>query len=161
MLNNVAKKYVGDKEVDAVRGAYENRARWYYYLVREGLDKGLPLEFARGAIRKLGHLYRGLYPDTDSVPEFVGAFLSEHHIKQFGMQLKSLTEDEGVIHFHYCPMLGAWTKLTCDEKEIGMICDCAMDVDRGTFDCYDHIGFRLEKAIGCGDEVCELHFYKK
>lgn len=145
-----------------IRKANELRGLWYYQLVksagRYGLDEE---EFARGGIRKLGHLYRGLYPDTDSVPEFVGAFLSEHHIKQFGMQLKSLTEDEGVIHFHYCPMLGAWTKLSDDEKELGMICDCAMDVDRGTFDCYDHIGFRLEKAIGCGDEVCELHFYKK
>ena len=43
MLENTAKKYVNDKETDAVRGAYENRARWYYYLVTEGLEKGLPM----------------------------------------------------------------------------------------------------------------------
>ena len=36
-----------------------------------------------------------------------------------------------------------------------------MDVDRGVFDIYEHIGFKLEKAIGCGDNVCELHFVRK
>lgn len=113
------------------------------------------------AIRKLGNLYRGGYPDTDSVPEFMGAFLNDHNIKQFHMELVSLTDDEAVVHFHYCPMCGAWTKLTDNEKEIGMICDCAMDVDRGVFDLYEHIGFKLEKAIGCGDNVCELHFVRK
>lgn len=42
-----------------------------------------------------------------------------------------------------------------------MICDCAMDVDRGVFDRYEHLGFRLDQAIACGDDVCELHFLKK
>lgn len=91
----------------------------------------------------------------------MGAFLNDHNIKQFHMELVSLTDDEAVVHFHYCPMCGAWTKLTDNEKEIGMICDCAMDVDRGVFDLYEHIGFKLEKAIGCGDNVCELHFVRK
>ncbi len=67
MLNNVAKKYVGDKEVDAVRGAYENRARWYYYLVREGLDKGLPLEFALEELTKSS----GQQLDPTLTPTFV------------------------------------------------------------------------------------------
>jgi len=36
-----------------------------------------------------------------------------------------------------------------------------MDVDRGVFDDYEHLGFRLGSAIACGGEVCELHFLKK
>lgn len=145
-----------------MRKANETRGLWYYMLVQSAGKYGMDKEkFARGAIRKLGNLYRGGYPDTDSVPEFMGAFLNDHNIKQFGMELKSLTDDEAVVHFHYCPMYGAWCKLTDDQKEIDMICDCAMDVDRGVFDKYEHIGFRLDKAIACGDEVCELHFLKK
>ena len=87
----------------------------------------------------------------------MGAFLNDHNIKQFHMELVSLTDDEAVVHFHYCPMCGAWTKLTDNEKEIGMICDCAMDVDRGVFDLYEHIGFKLEKAIGWATTRMWLH----
>lgn len=153
---------IQDTLTKELRAANETRGLWYYLLVKSAGKYGLDEEeFARGAIRKLGNLYRKNYPDTDSVPEFMGAFLTDQNIKQFHMELVSLTDEEAVVHFHYCPMCGAWTKLTDDEKELGMICDCAMDVDRGVFDLYEHIGFRLEKAIGCGDDVCELHFVKK
>ena len=54
MIKNEPKKYVGDYNVDAVRDAYENRGRWYYFLVKEGLEQGLPLEFARDAMHEAG-----------------------------------------------------------------------------------------------------------
>ncbi|MBQ6395677.1 MAG: L-2-amino-thiazoline-4-carboxylic acid hydrolase [Atopobiaceae bacterium] len=145
-----------------MRKSNELRGLWYYQLVQSAGKYGLDKEkFARGAIRKLGNLYRYNYPDTDSIPEFIGAFLNEFNVKQFRMELMDLTDDEAVVHFHYCPMFGSWCKLTEDQDEIDMICDCAMDVDRGVFDLYDHIGFRLDRAIATGDDVCELHFMKK
>ena len=154
----VARDFVSNE----IRKANETRGLWYYCLVqsagRHGLDKEA---FARGAIRRLGNLYRDTFPDTDSIAEFIGAFLSDQNVKQFGMELVSLTDDEAVVQFRYCPMCGAWTQLTDDEEEIRLICDCAMDVDRGVFDRYEHLGFRLEKAIGAGDGVCELHFVQK
>lgn len=160
MIKNEPK--INDFLTTEIRKCNETRGLWYYELVKSAGRYGMDEEkFARGAIRKLGNLYRGLYPDTDSVPEYMGAFLNDHNIKQFGMELVSLTDEEAVVHFHYCPMCGAWTKLTDDPKELSMICDCAMDVDRGVFDLYDHIGFKLVRAIGCGDDVCELHFVKK
>ena len=42
MIKNEPKKYVGDYNVDAVRDAYENRGRWYYFLVKEGLSRDFP-----------------------------------------------------------------------------------------------------------------------
>lgn len=160
MIKNEHK--INDFLSSEIRKANETRGLWYYELLKSAERYGLDKEkFARGAIRKLGNLYRSLYPDTDSVAEFMGAFLNDHNIKQFHMELVSLTDDEAIVHFHYCPMCGAWTKLSHDEKEIATICDCAMDVDRGVFDLYKHIGFKLEKAIGFGDDVCELHFFKK
>lgn len=160
MIKNTTK--INDFVTTEVRKANELRGLWYYQLVKSAGRHGLDEEtFARGAIRKLGNHVRSFFEYTDSVPEFVGWFFNEQSLKQFGLELVSLTDDEAVVNFHYCPMCGAWTKLTDDPKELSMICDCAMDVDRGIFDLYDHIGFRLEKAIGCGDDVCELHFVKK
>lgn len=160
MLNNVPA--IQDTVSRQIRAANETRGLWYYMLIKSAGKYGLDEEqFARSAIRKVGNLYRGLYPDTDSISEYIGTFLNDQNIKQFHMELKSLTDDEAVVYFHYCPMCGAWEKLTQDGKEIAKICDCAMDVDRGVFDCYEHIGFRLDRAIGAGDDVCELHFLKK
>lgn len=160
MIKNEAK--INDTLSQEIRKANETRGMWYYEMVkaagRYGLDEE---EYARGAIRKLGNLYRQNYPDTDSLSEFMGAFMNDQTIKQFHAELVSLTDEEAEVHFHYCPMCGAWTKLTDDEAEIAKICDCAMDVDRGVFDLYDHIGFRLGKAIGTGDDYCELHFVRK
>ena len=145
-----------------IRKANETRGLWYYMLIKSAEKHGLdPEKYARGAIRKLGQYNRRHYPNTDSVAEFIGSFMVEHTLKQFHAELVSLTDDEAIVHFHYCPMAGAWTKLTDDEEHIGMICDCAMDVDRGIFDLYDHIGFDLLEAVAKGDNVCKLRFYKK
>ena len=58
MIVNEPKKYIGDYGVDSVRAAYENRGRWYYYLVKEGLDQGLPLEFVRDARQESSSMRR-------------------------------------------------------------------------------------------------------
>ena len=106
MIKNEHK--INDSLSTEIRKANETRGLWYYELVKSAGKYGLDEEvYARSAIRKLGNLYRGLYPDTDSVPEFMGAFLNDHNIKQFHMELKSLTDEEAVVHFHYCPM---WTE---------------------------------------------------
>ena len=97
--------HINDFVSSEIRKANETRGLWYYELVQSAGKYGLDKEqFARAAIRKLGNLYRGGYPATDSVPEFMGAFLNDHNIKQFHMELVSLTDDEAVVHFHYCPM---------------------------------------------------------
>jgi hypothetical protein len=124
---------------------------------KHGLDAE---EYARGAIRKLGQYYRKNYPDDPSIPDFIGAFLSEHTIKQFHAELISLTDDEAVVHFHYCAMADMWKRLSNDHEYIKMVCDCAMDVDRGVFDLYDHIGFELCDSIVAGG-ACKLRMYKK
>lgn len=153
---------INDTLSKEIRKANETRGLWYYMLVKSAAKHGLDAEkYARGAIRKLGNYNRKNYPDTDSIAEFIGAFMAEHTIKQFHAELVSLTDDEAIVHFHYCPMAGAWAKITDDEKHIALLCDCAMDVDRGIFDLYDHIGFELLEAICFGDEVCKLRMHKK
>jgi hypothetical protein len=145
-----------------IRAANETRGLWYFMLLKSAARYGLDLEtYAHGAVRKVGQYYRKRNPDTESIPEFIGAFLSEHVTKQFHAELASLTDEEAIVHFHYCPMAGMWQKLSNDGKLIEKICDCAMDVDRGLFDLYEHIGFELVHSIVSGHDVCKLRFYKK
>lgn len=76
MIINEPKKYLNDYEVDSVRNAYENRGRWYYYLVKEGLEQGLPLEFARDAMRRAGYFqYESRFKGMTTIDEFAKEFL--------------------------------------------------------------------------------------
>ena len=77
MIKNEPKKYVGDYNVDAVRDAYENRGRWYYFLVKEGLEQGLPLEFARDAMHEAGlFLGKSRFNGIDNLKDFADEFMT-------------------------------------------------------------------------------------
>jgi hypothetical protein len=160
MVTNITP--INDSLSKTIRTDSETRGLWYYMLMKSAGKHGLDREkYARGAIYKLGQMYRRRYPDTDSLPVFVGAFFSEYTLKQFHAEIKMLSDDEAFVHFNYCPMMGMWSKLTDDPEDLALVCDCAMDVDRGTFDLYEHIGFELGSCIARGAPYCELHMFKK
>ena len=143
MVVNEPKKYIGEYEVDSVRGAYENRGRWYYYLVKEGLDQGLPLDFARDAMREAGRFqYETRFKDVNEG------------------EVVRKTDDELEIDLGYCPLVAAWQKLTDDEAFMSNICDVCMDMDRGLA---ESMGWEMELkntiASGCGK--CTMCFKKK
>lgn len=160
MLNNVAKKYVGDKEVDAVRGAYENRARWYYYLVREGLDKGLPLEFARDAMLEAGKfMYEQGFKNVNTIADFAEAFMNYGIEKAHEGQIISRCDTCIEIALDYCPLVNAWSKLNAEEAFIADLCGACMETYRGIA---EKLGWTVEQtcAIGKGDATCTLCFKK-
>ena len=153
---------VNDELIVKLKKANENRGIWYYYLLKIAQDKGYDIEdFARKGIRDVGRSNRYRYPDTDDLKTFVGAFMDDINKKLFDMELKSIDGKEARIDFHYCPMTGAWTKLTDDQEFIEKICDIAMDVDRGLFDTYDCFEFSLGKTICQGHDTCEICIRKK
>ncbi len=152
---------IADSLTRAVREQNELRGLWVWQMIKAAGRRGLDEEaYARGAIRKLGHLFSLHHPRTDSVREYMDSFLTPTTLSQFGAELVRMDDEEAVVHFHYCPMLGMWRRLSGDEEALALVCDCAMDVDRGIFDCYPGIDFRLDRAIGAGDEVCEIHLLK-
>lgn len=161
MIINEPKKYIGSYEVDSVRGAYENRGKWYYYLVKEGLDNGLPLDFARDAMRNAGrHLAETRFKGMTTIDEFAKEFMTYGVEKVNEGVITRQTEDELEIDLGYCPLVNAWQKLTDDEEYMAKICDVCMDMDRGTAEA---LGWEMELkntiASGCGR--CTMCFKKK
>jgi hypothetical protein len=69
------------------------------------------------------------------------------------------THDDLVAEFHQCPLVQAWEKLGYEGKELELLCDMAMDGDRGIA---DQMGLTLDitKTIAAGDGCCHLHFHK-
>ena len=95
MIKNEPKKYVGDYNVDAVRDAYENRGRWYYFLVKEGLEQGLPLEFARDAMHEAGlFLGKSRFNGIDNLKDFADEFMTYGVEKVNEGEVVKLSEEE-------------------------------------------------------------------
>lgn len=158
----VNKTMIQDRLSQEIRYDNELRGLSYYMLVKYATKHGLDAEtFARGGVRKIGQYNRFKNPPTESIPDFIGNLFGETFIKQFRPELVELSDEESITHFHYCPMAGAWLKLTDDEDYLSLICDCAMDVERGNFDKYETIGFDLQKGICKGDDICRIRLYKK
>ena len=72
-----------------------------------------------------------------------------------------VSDKEMKIDFHYCPLVAAWTKLTGDDEKIALLCDIAMDGDRGIASQFPSFEFELGKTIAKGDGICEVRFHKK
>lgn len=163
MIKNEA-KILNEEKVNILRGAIEHRATWMALMMQAAKEKGLdPEEFTRNAILKCGHIHgagieeRQLEP---GLPSFKDAFVPENVQKCFEMDIPRCDEDELYIEFHYCPLVAAWKKLGCTDEEIELMCDCAMDGDRGIAkECnYD---YELGDTIAQGKDVCQVTFRRK
>ena len=67
--------------------------------------------------------------------------------------------DEAPITFNYCPLVSAWEKMNLDDDTIALLCDIAMDGDRGLAKA---MGFELDitDTIAKGCKTCELYYHK-
>lgn len=160
MITNQPTK-TDDARINDLRGAIEHRAAWFALLIDEARKKGLDMEFARDAIKKCGRFHANTkYPKTDSIPEFAEAFANDNVVNIFEMDVKEVTDDKLYIEFHYCPLVESWKKLGFSDEDIGVLCDIAMDGDRGIVEEYDAFEFHLGETIAKGNPVCEVTFKK-
>ncbi len=125
------------------------------YAVKEGLDKE---KFARAAINRIGRDNSRLFGDKyTNLPDYVYDFINAGLISQFRPELKEMTDDFARIDFHYCPMLGGLMNMTDDQEELDLLCDCAMETDRG-LSSQIGLDFDLGGTIARGNATCELCF---
>ena len=152
MIKNEPKKYVGDYNVDAVRDAYENRGRWYYFLVKEGLEQGLPLEFARDAMHEAGlFLGKSRFNGIDNLKDFADEFMTYGVEKVNEGEVVKLSEEEFEVDLGYCPLVNAWQKLEQD--------DICMEMDRGIAESLG-MSMDLKATIASGCGKCTMCFKK-
>jgi|GEM_PF-37615 dihydroxyacetone kinase-like protein len=161
---NEPKKEVSEKIKD-LRGAIEHRATWFYCMINEARKAGIPEEkveeFARKAIFNCGCFHgKTVQAQTDDLKVFGEAFANPNVVDIFEMDVKN-DGKELAIDFGYCPLVSAWKKLTNDEKDIALLCDIAMDGDRGIISQYENFEFELGKTIAKGDAICEVRIRDK
>jgi len=147
-----------------IRGAVEHRATWMALILDQAKKQGIDFEKAgRDAIRKCGHIHAETYKaqceDPTSAADFAKAFFHEQGSKTMEITVVESDKDHVVAEFKQCPLVQAWEKLGYEGKDLELLCDIAMDGDRGIA---DGMGLKLEieKTIAKGDCVCRLCFHK-
>ena len=143
--------------VEKVRAAIKDRALYLAFLYRS-FSQALPAEqaesLAREAIFEYGKL-RGKRDAGNITPE---AWVESHILRGSGAVFESRVikaEDYCKQEMTFCPLVEAWQELGCSTEEIDLLCDIAMEVDRGRA-TYHNIPLEITHRIAAGDSNCCL-----
>lgn len=152
-----------DAVTNSIRSGIEQRALWLYEFVVALKQQGLDYEkICREVMLSCGKWKgTGVFHPVADAQDLAKQYLPEGGKKAFEAQLVSCSDDEFVVESYYCPLLAMWEKLTDDEELIRLLCDVAMDGDRGTMACFEDFEFQVEKAIPFGYDRCRVKAYKR
>ena len=161
-IRNVSLVY--DEKVNINRKAIEHRATWMGLTYDEAVKAGADGEaITRAAIKRTGRYHgandKAACSDPDDMRAFEKVFIDDLTKSTFQMDVTECSRDDLRIEFHYCPLLSAWQKQGFDDETCELLCDMAMDGDRGIS---ESMGYELEltDTIAKGCDVCKLHFKK-
>ena len=151
-IKNVA-TLTKDEQANINRAAIEHRATWM----------GLIYDEFRKAIRKCGNIhgenFKAACSDPEDCRDFAKVFLNDLGRKTFEQEVHQVTETEVPVDFHYCALLNAWKKLGFDDETCAVLCDIAMDGDRGIAEAMG-LDLELTDTLAKGCPTCKLCFHK-
>lgn len=166
MIQNVANPV--EPIVDVNRAQIEHRATWMGLIYDEMVKAGVADAEAivRRAIKRCGNMHGANFKaqcnDPENCVDFKGAFLGDESCvgpQSFHMTDIKADHDNVTVNFHYCALLNAWKKLGFDDERCALLCDMAMDGDRGIAETMG-LTLDLNETIARGCETCKLHFHK-
>lgn len=161
MIKNIPTKSFSDPQVQILRRGGEYRALFLYHILKALDDHGFSSEMiGREGVYALGKSNRVNFPDDNDPEVFTDALLTPPGSDSMQIERTALTECEAKLEFGYCPMCEMWQKLTDDQDKIALLCDIAMEVDRGLVDTYPGLALRLGTRISAGGPVCDFRIKK-
>lgn len=148
--------------VDKVRAAMEDRAL-YLALLYRSFSRVLPAEQAERLAREAIFEYGRLKGERDGRP-IAPADWVDHHVAKGSAQVfeSRIVKEERQCQqqMTYCPLLEAWKRLGCSAEEMDLLCDIAMEVDRGRAD-YHGLPIEIPMRLGKSDEYCSLVIHER
>ncbi len=152
MITNKPSLYPDDYRTKQLRAAEENRAKWFLYLYKEGVERGLDAGFAREAMAESGRfLAEDRYADAEGLAGFVARFMDETREKAYESRAET-AGNAARIECGYCPMVAAWARLV-PEEELPVLCGLCEEMTRALCRARG-LGFRVEASIAAGDAAC-------
>jgi hypothetical protein len=143
--------------VQKVRAAIGDRALYLALLVRSfstALPKAEVERLARKAIHEFGEFKGKADQQTMTPKKWVTLFDEGDGADLFAGQIV-LGEAQCEQQMTYCPLMAAWKELGCSDAEMDLLCDIAMEVDRGRAD-FHKIPYEINERLAKGDSFCRL-----
>ncbi len=158
-----AEKNVSEQELTAaIRAAIEDRAVWFYLLLKEMKAAGCDSDaVAQKAIFQYGQMKGKNIGPVASLKEFFDRFASKNVFLAFAMEPGEISEDHGYYRFHHCALVEAWKKLGCTQDECAHLCKLAKCGDYGIVSCFPGYELSFNGVIAEGKPYCELVIDKK
>ena len=151
------KNYTQQELTDAVRGAIEDRATWFYLLIKAAEKQGADVEkMAEEAITEFGRMKGNKMGAAKDPGEFVQKLSTGHANEAFAMEMVQGDENKGVLKFRYCALVEAWKKLGCSPVEVANLCKLARCGDYGVVSCSPGLKLDFPQLLSEGDQCCEL-----
>jgi hypothetical protein len=153
---------VTEEKIEVNRAQIEHRATWMALIFDELKKRGLDAEgITRAAISRCGGIHgsnmRAKCSDPEDARSFHDVFMADTSVKTFCMDNAKADKESFSVQFHYCPLISAWQKLGFDDERCALLCDIAMDGDRGIAKAMG-MEMKLDGTIANGDETCSLRF---
>jgi hypothetical protein len=160
-ITNSAKKT--DEAGEVNRAQIEHRALWMALMYDEMVKAGVDAEgVIRRAIRRCGRIHgealKAKCENPADCAEFSKVFLSSLVVKTFDMRPITADKDSLAVDFHYCALVAAWQKLGLDDAVCALLCDIAMEGDRGIAEVMG-LTLSLPETIAGGCPDCKLRFH--
>jgi hypothetical protein len=158
------KPTIDEEKINLVRSCIEHRATWMALTFDEMDKRGLDAEgITRAAVRRCGNMhglnFKAQCKNPKDLRDFNAVFLPENGRKNFEIEVVGNDKDNLKAEFHYCALVNAWEKLGLSGERIALLCDIAMDGDRGIAESMG-ITLDLTDTISKGCSTCKLHFHK-
>ena len=151
---------VTDNElVNVRRAAIEQRGKWAAGFYLQAKEEGIDLEpIMRKAIHKIG--VEGGRKEKEKLGEVTaGSYGRYFCTKALHETFEKKIEKDGEEHFecslNYCALLKAWQSMGCDDETCALLCDIAMEGDRGIAEGLG-LDFDLKSSLAKGDCCCHL-----
>jgi hypothetical protein len=148
--------------IQKVRAAIADRALYLALLYRSFSQVLPPAEaerLARKAVYEFGR-FKGQADQKTMTPKT----WVEHHVSCGGADLfetqVTIGDQACEQRMTFCPLMVGWSELGCTPQEMDLLCDIAMEVDRGRAD-FHGIPYEIDERLAKGDAFCRLVLKEK
>lgn len=158
-----------EEKIQINRNQIEHRATWLGLIYDEMIKAGVPdtETILRRAISRCGQMHGARITaqcaDPGNCEELCKVFIGTvgESVGPCTFNIQNVAKDHNHIRSEvgYCALLAAWQKLGFDDERCALLCDIAMDGDRGIA---REMGLDLdmEKCLATGDDICALNYHK-
>lgn len=156
------KIYTQSELTEAVRAAIQDRATWFYLLLKAGEKQGVDTEkMAYDAITEFGKMKGRRMADAKNAGELVDKISEGPGFHVFAMERVKSEEAVGELKFRHCALVEAWKKLGCSAEEIKNLCKLASYGDFGIVSCFPDLKLEFPELLSHGDGCCHMVITKK